>query len=513
MLRPASLPLADLVDHLRAVHDALQDGARDDDPEPARPPADRVRRLDRRRAAVDATSARSARTRPTPRAARTSTTSSATTASATARSCTSRRSRPSTGRAFIGFFPGLPFMFPLDPRETIFVPKYNPTRTWTAEGAVGIGGPVRRDLPRRVGGRLPAVRPELPIYDIRQRNAVFRENPLLIRAGDRVQFHRVEEDELLQAFEDVHADRYRYRIEDAPSTSARSSTGGRRRGRGGGAAASGGRRPPRRRPFHELRPRSSRAGIQATVQDYPGRRGMQAQGFFPAGPMDHLAHRAANLLVGNPESAATLEITLGNFRARLDDGGDDRGLRRRGGGHRRRRRGRRSGRAIGCRRAPSSRSASRPRPGFRFYLGIAGGFDVPLALRLPRDVHDGRARRAGRPAAAAGRPASAGRRRTAKRRGAPARGSCAPAVLARVGGAGDARPAGGAGLPDRGRPGDAVRQALARRPRTRTAPAFGSSRTSSSGHGGAAGSPAAIPRTSSTTATRSARSTSTATSR
>ena len=58
-------------------------------------------------------------------------------------------------------------------------------------------------------------------------------------------------------------------------------------------------------------------GIQTTVQDYPGRRGMLAQGFFPAGPMDHLAHRAANLLVGNPESAATLEITLGNFRLRV----------------------------------------------------------------------------------------------------------------------------------------------------------------------------------------------------
>src|SRR6185437_16536926 len=59
-------------------------------------------------------------------------------------------------------------------------------------------------------------------------------------------------------------------------------------------------------------------GLQATVQDYPGRRGMLAQGFFPAGPMDHFALRAANLLVGNPESAAGLEITLGSFRLHLD---------------------------------------------------------------------------------------------------------------------------------------------------------------------------------------------------
>lgn len=58
-------------------------------------------------------------------------------------------------------------------------------------------------------------------------------------------------------------------------------------------------------------------GIQTTVQDYPGRRGMLAQGFFPAGPMDHFALRAANLLVGNEEGAAGLEITLGNVGLRF----------------------------------------------------------------------------------------------------------------------------------------------------------------------------------------------------
>jgi allophanate hydrolase subunit 1 len=118
--------------------------------------------------------------------------------------------------AFIGFFPGLPFMFPLDPRETVFVPKYNPTRTWTAEGAVGIGGPCVAIYPVESAGGYQLFGRTLPIYDIRQRNAAFRDNPLLLRPGDRVQFHRVEEDELMQAFSDVHADAYRYRIEDSP---------------------------------------------------------------------------------------------------------------------------------------------------------------------------------------------------------------------------------------------------------------------------------------------------------
>src|SRR5262245_42329628 len=118
--------------------------------------------------------------------------------------------------AFMGFFPGLPFMFPLDPRETIFVPKYNPTRTWTAEGAVGVGGPCVAIYPVESAGGYQLFGRTIPIYDIRQRNAVFRESPLFMRPGDRIRFHRVEEDELLQTFEDVHADRYRYRIEDSP---------------------------------------------------------------------------------------------------------------------------------------------------------------------------------------------------------------------------------------------------------------------------------------------------------
>lgn len=119
------------------------------------------------------------------------------------------------------------------------------------------------------------------------------------------------------------------------------------------------------------------AGIQATVQDYPGRRGMQAQGFFPAGPMDHLAHRAANLLVANPESAATLEITLGNFRARLDADatiavcGAEADVTVDGG-------------KISLwesHRVPAGAEIAigvAPAAGFRFYLGVDGGFDVPL---------------------------------------------------------------------------------------------------------------------------------------
>jgi urea carboxylase len=118
------------------------------------------------------------------------------------------------------------------------------------------------------------------------------------------------------------------------------------------------------------------AGLQTTVQDYPGRRGMLAKGFFPAGAMDHLAHRAANLLVGNDEAAATLEVTLGNFRLRFDTDAtlavcgaevpltvDDEEIA-----------------AWESHRVPAGAELALglgPGPGFRSYVAVDGGIDVP----------------------------------------------------------------------------------------------------------------------------------------
>ena len=52
------------------------------------------------------------------------------------------------------------------------------------------------------------------------------------------------------------------------------------------------------------------SGVQTTVQDYPGRQGYWHVGVPPSGPMDDLAFRAANQLVGNDERAAGLEIAV-----------------------------------------------------------------------------------------------------------------------------------------------------------------------------------------------------------
>ncbi|ANU24559.1 biotin-dependent carboxyltransferase family protein [Planococcus donghaensis] len=52
-----------------------------------------------------------------------------------------------------------------------------------------------------------------------------------------------------------------------------------------------------------------KGGLQTSVQDL-GRTGFQKYGVIASGVMDPFAHRLANLLVGNDEQSATLEISL-----------------------------------------------------------------------------------------------------------------------------------------------------------------------------------------------------------
>lgn len=117
---------------------------------------------------------------------------------------------------FTGFFPGLPFMCPLDPRHEISVPKYNPTRTWTAEGAVGIGGPCVAVYPVESPGGYQLFGRTVTIFDMQRRNQAFAEDPILIRPGDRVTFERVTEEELLELRRQVFEDSYEYVIKDEP---------------------------------------------------------------------------------------------------------------------------------------------------------------------------------------------------------------------------------------------------------------------------------------------------------
>ncbi|MEC2224368.1 MULTISPECIES: biotin-dependent carboxyltransferase family protein [Heyndrickxia] len=119
-------------------------------------------------------------------------------------------------------------------------------------------------------------------------------------------------------------------------------------------------------------------GMLTTVQDL-GRSGYQKYGVVQSGAMDAFAHRIANLLAGNPENEATLEITLtgpvlefqndtliaicgSGFHAVLD------------------------GKPVGLWRPKKVKSGSELRLrqdgiGCRVYLAVSGGISVPEVLK------------------------------------------------------------------------------------------------------------------------------------
>jgi urea carboxylase len=63
-------------------------------------------------------------------------------------------------------------------------------------------------------------------------------------------------------------------------------------------------------PYTSCTVRVRSGGLATTVQDFPGRLGYWHVGVPPSGPMDDLAFRLGNRLLGNPEGAAGLEVTL-----------------------------------------------------------------------------------------------------------------------------------------------------------------------------------------------------------
>ncbi len=89
----------------------------------------------------------------------------------------------------LGFWPGLPFMMPLDPRCKLTAPKYNPPRTWTPKGAVGMGGSSTSIYPDRLPGgyQIFGIIP-VPIWDTQKSFSVFEDSICLFKPGDRVRF-------------------------------------------------------------------------------------------------------------------------------------------------------------------------------------------------------------------------------------------------------------------------------------------------------------------------------------
>ena len=120
-----------------------------------------------------------------------------------------------------------------------------------------------------------------------------------------------------------------------------------------------------------------RAGFLTSVQDI-GRTGYRQFGISTGGALDPFALRVANLLAGNDEGAAGLEITLGGLQLRFNDGrivawcGGEFDVQ------------------IGSQSLPAGHVAhlqagdelkfGRARIGCRAWLAVSGGVDVPIVL-------------------------------------------------------------------------------------------------------------------------------------
>ena len=115
--------------------------------------------------------------------------------------------------AAIGFWPGLPFMMALDPRCKLTVPKYNPPRTWTPKGTVGMGGSSTSIYPDRLPGgyQIFGIIP-VPIWDTKKSFPVFENNICLFKPGDRVKFVPTTYEEFEHVSNKVEDGSYDYNI-------------------------------------------------------------------------------------------------------------------------------------------------------------------------------------------------------------------------------------------------------------------------------------------------------------
>ena len=169
----------------------------------------------------------------------------------------------------LGFLPGFPYLMGLDPQ--LATPRLATPRTVVPAGSLGIAStqtgvyPVSSPGGWNIIGRTP-----LTLFD------PSREQYSLVQAGDVVRFSPIS----LQEFEEKQSDEFTCYPQICDVSV---------QGIGG---------------CDVLEP-----GMLTTVQD-DGRWGLQSTGIPVAGAMDRQALALGNLLVGNEEGAAALEITM-----------------------------------------------------------------------------------------------------------------------------------------------------------------------------------------------------------
>lgn len=111
---------------------------------------------------------------------------------------------------------GAPCAVPVDPRHRLVTTKYNPARTFTAEGTVGIGGSYMCVYPMDSPGGYQLVGRTLPIWNTFGRSGPFTpDKPWLLEFFDQVRFFQVGEDELVALRGRFSSGHYELKIEQS----------------------------------------------------------------------------------------------------------------------------------------------------------------------------------------------------------------------------------------------------------------------------------------------------------
>ncbi len=116
----------------------------------------------------------------------------------------------------LGFVPGLPFCYQLEPRERqVQVPKYVRPRTFTPERAFGIGGAFSVVYPvQGAGGYQLYGMSATPVLNVRQDHPDFDHSIVFPQAGDILRYRSVDRTEFDETRSQVEAGSFRYRQHD-----------------------------------------------------------------------------------------------------------------------------------------------------------------------------------------------------------------------------------------------------------------------------------------------------------
>lgn len=110
---------------------------------------------------------------------------------------------------------GAPCAVPVDPRHRLLTSKYNPARTYTAEGTVGIGGVYMCIYGMDSPGGYQLVGRTLPIWNTFLKSPAFiNGEPWLLKFFDQVRYYPVSEDELHTQREAFREGRLELEIEE-----------------------------------------------------------------------------------------------------------------------------------------------------------------------------------------------------------------------------------------------------------------------------------------------------------